>query len=403
MGNRATEKRNWLKQKNSFKRHPNQRAAIKRRQCLAYYQEELKFKVFQEKEADLYNQAEMEYGMSAETDSEVAKEMLPAARRQAESANEILRRRGKMASIPDTASAMYFAWQVAYSDYLSWATAQVAAVSAVANGMVSHAERVQRLLSRSEKSRRKAEAEEKKLLKRLKLTSNEARKMLIKASMAVGDKVWLSEEQPMKGRGRYQSVLPSLEESGRKYEPPSGEKVGKRSGRLNTTGCLAPIVILLLLLIGAEVGIAIYGYGQLQTSLQIQQCSPEIDVAAKSGVSAVNRIMGLNLEVVQVFTNPSFVPLYVPPMNHEVAIEGKKCRNVIQTRAAAIAPSGHVSQSISLQISCHDLPEVALHPLANGGTIDITIVSKIPLSDYSFTKTTKVQARVSKPLSYYMR
>jgi len=392
-----------LKQKSSFKRHLNQKVAFRRRQCLAYYQEELKLRIFQEKEADLYNEAVAKYGPSAETDSEVTKKMLPAARRQAESANEVLRRRAKMASVPDTAAAVYFAWQVAYSDYLSWATAQAAAVSAVANGMVSHAEQVQRLLSRSEKSRHKAQAQEKKFLRRLKLTSDEARKILIKASMAVGDENWQPEEEPTKSRGRYQDVLPSLEELERKHEPPSGEKVGKRSGRLKTTGCLAPMVILLLLLVAAEVGVATYGYGQLQTSLQIQQCSPEIDVAAKSGVSAVNRITGLNLEVVQVFTNPSFVPLYVPPMNHEVVIEGKRCRNVIQTRAVAIAPSGRVSQSIGLQIGSHELPEVALHPLSNGGTIDITIVSKIPLGDYSVTRTSQLQTSVSKPLSSYMR
>ena len=214
---------------------------------------------------------------------------------------------------------------------------------------------------------------------------------------------WQPEEEPTKSRGRYQDVLPSLDELERKHEPPSGEKVGKRSGRLNTTGCLAPMVILLLLLVAAEVGVATYGYGQLQTSLQIQQCSPEIDVTAKSGVSAVNRITGLNLEVVQVFTNPSFVPLYVPPMNHEVAIEGKRCRSIIQTRAVAIAPSGRVSQSIGLQIGSHELPEVAFHPLSNGGTIDITIVSKIPLGDYSVTRTSQLQTSVSKPLSSYMR
>jgi hypothetical protein len=403
MGNRATGKRNWLKQKNSFKRHLNPKIAFARRQCLAYYQEELKLRIFQEKEADLYNEAVAKYGPSAETDSEVAKEMLPAARRQTESANEILRHRGKMASVPDTASATYYAWQVAYSDYLSWATAQAAALSAVANGMASYPEQVHRLFSRSEKSRRKAEAEEKRFLKRLRLTSDESRKTLIKASMALGDEDWQPEEQPMKSRAKYQGVSPSLEELGRKHEALSEEKVGRRSRRLNTAGCLAPIVILLVLLVAAEVGVATYGYSQLQTTLQIQQCSPEIDVAAKSGVSAVNRITGLNLEVVQVFTNASFVPLYVPPMNHEVAVEGKRCRSIIQTRAVAIAPSGRVSQSIDLHIGSHELPEVALHPLANGGMIDVTIVSKIPLGDYSLARTTQVETSITKPLSSYIR
>jgi len=190
MGNGSTEKRNWSGESLDWK------AATKRQRCLAYYQEELKLKVFQDKEADLYNKAVVKYGMSAGTDSEVAKRMLPAARRQAESAREILRRRGEMASVPAIASRMYFAWQVAYSDYLSWAEAQAAAVSAVADGIAPHAKQIDRLLLRSGKSRREAEGEGKKFLKQLKLSRDEVRKMLIEASMAVASQSWQLEEQP---------------------------------------------------------------------------------------------------------------------------------------------------------------------------------------------------------------
>jgi len=161
------------------------------------------------------------------------------------------------------------------------------------------------------------------------------------------------------------------------------------------------MVIVLVLVVGAQAGLVTYAYSQLQTDFQIQECSPEIDSAAGPGVSAVNRITGLNVEGVAVFTNPSFVPLYVPPTTHEVAIEGKKCRNAVQTRATAVAPGSTTSQSISLQIGSGDLPELALHPLAKGGTIDIRVVSGIPLGDYSPTKTTEVEIAVSRPLSSY--
>jgi len=171
--------------------------------------------------------------------------------------------------------------------------------------------------------------------------------------------------------------------------------------RTKTAGCLTLAIILLVLLVGAEAGLTTYGYGQLQTSFEIQECSPEIDVAAKPGVSAVNRIRGLNVEGVAVFTNPSFVPLYIPAMRHEVAIEGKKSGNVIHTRAMAVAPNSSVSQSISLQISRHDLPKLALHPLTNGGTIHIRIVSKLALGDYSLTDAADMQIAVNRPLSSY--
>ena len=162
--------------------------------CLTYLEEELKLKVFQEKEADLYNSALVKYGNSISTDSQAAKEMCRAANRLAESANEILRRRGKMASILDAASAMYFAWQLTYSDYSAWATAQSAAIEAVTNSMEPHDKRVRQLLEQSEKSRHKAEKEERKLLKRLKLSGDEFQKLFNNASATIAAENWHPEE-----------------------------------------------------------------------------------------------------------------------------------------------------------------------------------------------------------------
>jgi len=165
------------------------------RKCLAYYEQELKFKVFQEKEADLYNNALIKYGRSISTDSRAAKEVRQAANRLAQSASEILERRGKMTSIPDAASAMYFAWQLTYSDYSAWATAQSAAIEAVTNGLEPHGERVRELLSQSEKSRHEAENEEKKLIKRLKLSGGEVQKLFSNASAAITAENWQPEPE----------------------------------------------------------------------------------------------------------------------------------------------------------------------------------------------------------------
>jgi len=162
--------------------------------CLNYLEEELKLKVLQEKWSDLYNNALVKYGKSISRDSRAAKEMCRAANRLAQSASEILRRRGEMASIPDAASAMYFAWQLTYSDYSAWATAQSAAIEAVANGMEPRGERVPELLLQSEKSRHKSEKEERKLLKRLKLSGDAAQKLFNKASAAIAAENWRPEE-----------------------------------------------------------------------------------------------------------------------------------------------------------------------------------------------------------------
>jgi len=173
----------------------NGRRAARRQQCLAYYQEELKLKVFQEKETGSYDETEIEYGMLASTDSEGAAKMLPAVVQRAEAVNEILKRRGKIVGVPDTGAAMYFAWQVAYSDYLSWAIAQAAAVSELANGMVPHLKRLNRLRKHSDKHQRAAEREEKRFITRVNITESELRSMLIKASMEVLRDNWQPDSQ----------------------------------------------------------------------------------------------------------------------------------------------------------------------------------------------------------------
>ena len=125
-----------------------------------------------------------------------------AANRLAQSATEILRQRNKMSPIPDAASATYFAWQMTYSDYSSWATANVSGLQAIANALTSdtdtiaevQGEHAGKLLSQSEKSREKAMKEMKNLLKRLKLSGAEAQTLFNNASAAIEAENWQPEE-----------------------------------------------------------------------------------------------------------------------------------------------------------------------------------------------------------------
>ena len=161
--------------------------------CLSYFQEELKLGAFQTKEADLYNNAVVEYGMSAATSDEAAQQMVRAAKRLAESLNEILRRRSQMVPVPDAASAVYLARQVNYDALSAWAGAQAAAVSAAVRGMLPHTERVRTLHKESEKWRRKAEKEEKKFVKQLKISGHDLQTMLAEASVAADNDDWQPE------------------------------------------------------------------------------------------------------------------------------------------------------------------------------------------------------------------
>jgi len=157
---------------------------------LTYLEEEWKLKAFQGREADLWNTALVRYGNSMAIESLASKEMCKAANRLQQSANEILKRRESIISMPETASTMYLKWQITYSDYSAWATAQCAAIEAIAKGMIPNSQRVKELLSQSEKSRSQAEKEEKKLIKRLGIGIDEVSKMLSDASIAIAADNW---------------------------------------------------------------------------------------------------------------------------------------------------------------------------------------------------------------------
>lgn len=167
--------------------------------CLIYLEEEFKLAVFKDKGATLYTSALVKYGSPTSVDSRAFKKRCLAADRLAQAASELLRRRGKMEPIPDAASAVYSAWQLAYSDYSAWVSALSAAFEGIAGG-VEPTERstewVLQLASQFQKSQHIAENESKKFVKRLKVSGYMVQKLFSSASAAVATENW----QPKKGK-----------------------------------------------------------------------------------------------------------------------------------------------------------------------------------------------------------
>jgi hypothetical protein len=162
--------------------------------CLTYLQEELKLAAFQNKEATLYQNASVKYGDVTSMDSHTLKEKCRTANRLAQAADEIVKRREQMGPIPDTASAAYSAWQLAYSDYSAWVSALSAATEAIADGIEPPVRQVLKLASQFQKSRYVARDEGKKFLDRLGLNGNTIQKLLNEAAVAVADDDWQPKE-----------------------------------------------------------------------------------------------------------------------------------------------------------------------------------------------------------------
>jgi hypothetical protein len=151
-------------------------------ECLACFEAETRVIAFQTKEADLYNNAMVKYGNSIMENPLAAKEACNAAKRLSQAATEILRRHENIRNVPVAASAMHFAWHATFLANAAWASATAAAVEAMAKGMNPHTIYVQQLVEEYQKAWRRAEDEDRKFLKRLKVSPENIAKIVARAT-----------------------------------------------------------------------------------------------------------------------------------------------------------------------------------------------------------------------------
>jgi hypothetical protein len=167
-----------------------------RRKCIAYLEEQWKIQSFQKKESDFYDNSVINFSSSSVTDSRVAKEMRRATSRLVQSINESLKRLRSISSVPDAASRAWHDWELRYSDYLAWATVQMAIGDALLSNQ-AHAEaqfgRLNKLALQRDESLRKAMVETIKLMRRLELTEDEHSRLFQVAEDALKEN-WQPEE-----------------------------------------------------------------------------------------------------------------------------------------------------------------------------------------------------------------
>lgn len=157
---------------------------------LAYLAKEWRLKALQDLEAERYNNAVTKYGGAMIPGSAGLAELLSAARRLSQVADELVRRHSDLQPVPDEAGSMYFAWALVYSGYQEWATATALALEGYEVGAVPHTMRVQQLFGQMEGVRKKAEQEEGKLLRRLRPSAEDARRRLKEAKDAAEAEDW---------------------------------------------------------------------------------------------------------------------------------------------------------------------------------------------------------------------
>jgi hypothetical protein len=166
-------------------------------ECLVYFEAETKVIAFQSKEADIFNSAMVEYGKSITESPLASKKMKISTNRLAQSAAEILRRHEEIKNIPFSASAMRSAWHVAFLVNAAWASAMVEAIESnifaflkQAKGMNPAIGYAQQLTLEFKKAWRGADEENKKLLKKLKVSAEDIEEIMARATTAATNDTW---------------------------------------------------------------------------------------------------------------------------------------------------------------------------------------------------------------------
>ncbi len=132
----------------------------------------------QDDEASHYNATLAKFGGALTPGSDGLRQVADAARRMADVNRGIVTRHQALGPIPDVAGPCYFAWSNAWLRLDEWSTRAAAAYEGMYEGATPPADAIPGLLVEEEKARQTATKEEASLLRHLKLSAEEARKLI---------------------------------------------------------------------------------------------------------------------------------------------------------------------------------------------------------------------------------
>ena len=160
------------------------------RECLHYLEKSYQIAAFQEREANFYNEALDKYGDSISDSPKAINETLRATDRLAHAAKEALERHEDIDQIPMPASSMHYAWWATLRAYSAWTSARNKAITAGEQDQGIETTSIEKLMKEYHKAWIKAEKEEKRFLKHLKLNTDDMSRILSRAENAVSAEKW---------------------------------------------------------------------------------------------------------------------------------------------------------------------------------------------------------------------
>ena len=181
---------------------------------MAYWEAQNKVTAFQTREADLYNNDMVKYGNSISENPLAASEACKAAKRLSQAATEVLRRHNEIQNVSVAALAMHSAWKATFFANAAWASATAAAIEAMSKGMKPNMMYVQQLVKEYQKAWHRAQDEDKKFLKQLKLRAEDIARITRATTPDAADDNWEPQALDLASSGGLAPEVAGLKEEG---------------------------------------------------------------------------------------------------------------------------------------------------------------------------------------------
>lgn len=170
-------------------------------------------------------------------------------------------------------------------------------------------------------------------------------------------------------------------------------------------------VVVFLAVLGLIAGLGYHGYGRLEVTASrptspIEQFGFDFDMEDGSPLDRLGNltsdewvklvalvIEGVEVEVTVTMENRSFVPLYVPGIDHQVYLEGHSFGTPVHTPSIVLHSWEKREIPVKITLTLGDAVPALLalmHATVSAGRIDVTIESTAKVGVFTYKRTTEM-------------
>ena len=170
-------------------------------------------------------------------------------------------------------------------------------------------------------------------------------------------------------------------------------------------------VVVMLAVLGLVAGLGYHGYSRLEVTATrptsvVEQFEVEhgsvLDTLKSFTVDDWVKLIALAIEGVKVeatvsMHNRTFVPLYIPAIDHQIYLEGHRFGSPVRTPSIVLHSWEKREIPVSVTLTLADLPPAALallHSEVSGGKVDLTVESTAKVGLLTYKKTTTLTITV---------